>query len=485
MMEGMTTLRFVTRTLAPLLVAWLALVGSAGAQGPLPDLAGAWRGALDPDGLDLAVVLRFEPAPDGLRVELDIPPQGAFGLPVELVERGPDGRLTLRAPTLPAAPTFEGTVAGDRYEGTFTQGPAELAFVVERGTEEGAGANPDRPQTPVPPFPYATHEIVVDGPAGPLAGTLALPSGPGPHPLAVLINGSGAQDRDSTVLGHAIMAVVADRLARDGIGSVRWDDRGVGGSAGDLASAGAEGLVADVEAIVAAVAARPDVDAQRIALVGHSEGGLIAPMVADGDAPVAAVVLLAGPAVSGLETLLEQNRRVLAQAGASEEQIEAQLAYVRALGAAFERDDLEAAQALTRVRVEEQLDALPAGQAPTGAERDAFVEAQVAATGSETFAAFVRADPGPVLRRLRVPTLALFFSLDVQVVAEQNAEPMRAALAEAGVPADVIVLDGLNHLMQPAETGGLEEYATITTTIDERVLEIVSGWLTDQLGVGP
>ena len=379
----MTTRSHWARSVAPLLLAGLALVGAAGAQGPLPDLTGAWRGALDPDGLALAVVLRIEPAPDGLRIELDIPPQGAFGLPVELIERGPGGRLSLRAPTLPAAPTFEGTVDDDRYAGTFTQGPAELAFIVERSAEESAGANPDRPQTPVPPFPYVTHEIVADGPVGPLAGTLALPPGPGPHPLAVLINGSGAQDRDSTVVGHPIMAVVADRLARDGIGSVRWDDRGMGGSAGDLASAGAEGLVADVEAIVAAVAARPDVDAARIALVGHSEGGLVAPLVAVGDAPVAAVALLAAPAVPGLEVLIEQNRRVLAQAGATEAQIAEQLAYLRALGDAFERDDLEAARALTRARVEDQLGALPAGRAPSGEERDAYVASQVAATEGE------------------------------------------------------------------------------------------------------
>jgi alpha-beta hydrolase superfamily lysophospholipase len=483
MMGRMSLRRRPIRILAPLLAAWSFLAGIAGAQGPLPDLTGAWRGALDPDGLALTVVLRFEAAPDGLRIELDVPPQGAFGLPVELIERGPGGGLALRAPTLPAAPTFDGTVDGERYEGTFTQGPAELPFVLERSAE--ASSDPDRPQVPVPPFPYATHEIVVDGPAGTLAGTIALPPGPGPHPLAVLINGSGAQDRDATVLGHPIMAVVADHLARNGIGSVRWDDRGVGGSAGDLASAGAEGLVADVEAIVAAVAARPDVDAGRIALVGHSEGGLVAPLVAVGDAPVAAVVLLAAPAVSGLEVLLEQNRRVLAQGGATAAQIEDQLAYLRELGAAFERDDLEAARALTRARVEEQLDALPAGQVPTGPERDAYVDAQAASTGSATFAAFVRADPEPVLRRLRVPTLALFFSLDVQVITEQNAEPMRAALAEAGVPAEVRVLEGLNHLMQPAETGGLEEYATISTTVDERALEAVSGWLVDQLGVGP
>jgi dienelactone hydrolase len=467
------------------LVAWLALTSHVAAQGPLPDLTGTWRGALDPDGLALAVVLRFEPAPDGLRIEMDVPPQGAFGLPVELVERGPGGRLALRAPTLPAAPTFDGTVSGGRYEGTFTQGPAELAFVVERSAEESAGAHPDRPQTPVPPFPYATHDIVVDGPAGPLAATLALPDGPGPHPVVALINGSGAQDRDSTVFGHPIMAVVADRLARDGIGSVRWDDRGVGGSAGDLAQAGAEGLAADVEAVVAAVAARADVDGERIALLGHSEGGLIAPLVAAGDAPVAAVVLLAAPAVSGLEVLLEQNRRILAQGGATEAQIEEQLAYLRRLGAAFDADDLEAARALTRARVEEQLDALPPGQAPAGPERDAYVDAQVASTGSPTFAAFVRADPAPVLRRLSVPTLALFFGLDVQVLAEQNADPMRDALADAGVDAEVRVLDGLNHLMQPAETGGLDEYARIPISVDERVLEIVSGWLRERLGVGP
>ena len=460
------------------------IVGGAAAQPSADALSGTWRGSLDPDGVALGIVLHVEITPAGLAITMDVPPQGAFGLPVETVRSGPGGELVLRAPTLPAAPVFDGTVDGDRYAGTFTQGPAELTFVLEKSLDE-AGPDPDRPQIPRPPFPYATRDRTVQGPVGALAGTLVLPEGPGPHPLVVLVNGSGAQDRDGTVLGHPTMAVLADRLARAGIGSFRWDDRGVGGSEGDLREAGVDGLVADVTAVINALAEDPGVDAARIALVGHSEGGLVVPRAAAGDAPVAAVVLLAAPAVSGLHLLLEQNRLILVQGGASEADIEEQFVYLRALEAALREGDGEAARALTRARVEVQLDALPEGAAPTGEARTAYVDAQVENTASPTFADLVLADPQPSLRALTVPTLALFFGLDVQVSAEQNAEPMRAALDAAGVAHRAVVLDGLNHLMQPAESGGLEEYAAIPTTVDEEVLALLTSWLRETLAVGP
>ena len=569
-----------------------AFLGSAAAQAP--SLPGGWEGSIDPNDLDLYVRLRFESGPAGPTGELDVPLQGAFGLPLAAIETGADGTVRFTAPTLPAAPTFVGRFRGDdAIEGDFVQGDASVPFALERAGEppvvrtppgwvgtwrgvlaperaplpmvltlssdegrlrgtldlpsqgltglearplaavngavtlsvpalpadatlglrrqdgalsgtfqqegvtfsltfvrdgdaaagsaaEGAAAAGDaeRPQTPRPPFPYATHEVAFDGAAGSLSGTLALPEGEGAYPVVVLLNGSGAQDRDGTVLGHPTMAVLADHLARNGLGSLRWDDRGVGGSEGELGAAGLDGLAADATAAVTFLAGRDDVDGRRIAVLGHSEGGLVAPRVVAGDAPVAALVLLAAPSASGLDVLELQNRLILGQRGAGEDEIEAQIAYLRALHAALTEGDADAAQRLTSARVEAQLAALPEGEAPTGAARERFVAAQVDTVVTPTFQDFLLAEPGAVLRRADVPTLAVFGRQDVQVPAVQNEGPMRAALREAGVDdATVVTLGGLNHLMQPARVGGLDEYATLRTTVAPELLDLVTEWL--------
>ncbi len=569
-----------------LFAAMASLLGAAAAQAPA--LRGGWEGSVDPSNLDLYVRIRFEEGPAGLTGEIDVPLQGAFGLPLDQIEMDADGAVRFTVPALPSSPTFDGRLRGDdAIEGEFVQGSASVPFELQRAgeaptvrtppgwlgtwrgvlaperaplplvlnlsSEEGrlrgtvdlpsqgltglearplaavdgavtlsipalpadarlglrleegtltgtfqqegvtfpltfvregdeAAENVERPQTPRPPFPYATHDVTFDGDAGTLAGTLTLPDGPGPFPVVVLLNGSGAQDRDGTVLGHPTMAVLADRLARSGIGSLRWDDRGVGGSDGELGAAGLDGLAADASAAVAFLAGREGVDASRIAVLGHSEGGLVAPRVVTGDAPVAAMVLLAAPAVSGLDVLAQQNRLILGQRGADENAIETQIAYLRALHAALSAGDEDEAQRLTRERVDEQLAALPEGEAPTGAARERFVAAQVETVVTPTFRDFLLAQPGPVLRDVDVPTLAVFAGQDVQVPAVQNEGPMRAALRAAGLDdATVVTLSGLNHLMQPARVGGLDEYGTIRTTVAPELLDLVSEWLDARL----
>lgn len=476
---------FATVVATVVATVFAATFAVAFAQSASTDLRGDWTGAIDPDGVNLAIALHVEDAPDGLAIRLDVPPQGAFDLPVEIERREDDGSWVLLAPTLPAAPVFDGVVEGDRYEGTFTQGPASLPFRLARvdPADAESSATPSRPQVPQPPFPYDVIERTFDGAAARLAGTLVVPATGGPHPVVVLLNGSGAQDRDATVFGHPIMAVIADHLARAGIGSLRWDDRGVGGSEGDLGLAGIDGLVDDAAAAVRFLAEHREVDPDRIAVLGHSEGGLVALFTSLREVPVAALVTVAGPAVTGLELLIEQNRLILTQAAADEAAIDEQVAYLRALAAALEAGDDERARTLTRDRVEAQLDALPDGQAPVGEARAAYVDAQVANTASPTFEQLVLSHPQPALRRLDVPTLAVYFALDVQVAAAQNEGPMRDALHEAGVPHEVVTIEGVNHLMQPAETGGLEEYARIETTVAEEVLDLLAGWLSERFGL--
>ncbi|MDZ7708556.1 MAG: alpha/beta fold hydrolase [Trueperaceae bacterium] len=437
---------------------------------------GSWRGVLAPERAPLPLVLNLTSEDGRLRGTVDLPSQGLTGLearPLAAV----NGAVTLSIPALPADARLGLRLEDGALRGTFQQEGVTFPLTFVREGDEADG-NVERPQAPTPPFPYATHEVTFDGDAGTLAGTLTLPEGPGPFPVVVLLNGSGAQDRDGTVLGHPTMAVLADRLARSGLGSLRWDDRGVGGSEGSLGAAGLDGLATDAAAAVTFLAGREDVDVRRIAVLGHSEGGLVAPLVVTGDAPVAAMVLLAAPAVSGLDVLELQNRLILGQRGAGEDEVDAQIRYLRALHAALSDGDTDEAQRLTRARVDEQLAALPESEAPSGAARERYVAAQVETVVTPTFRDFLLAQPGPVLRDVDVPTLAVFGRQDVQVPAVQNEGAMRAALREAGVDdTTVVTLSGLNHLMQPARVGGLDEYGTIRTTVAPELLDLVSEWL--------
>lgn len=456
--------------------------GAASPAAPLrpEDLAarGVWRGAIELPGAPLTVVVRLEPGPDGWTGTVDIPAQGLAGVPLRDIEVAAPA-VRFRIEGIPGAPTFDGALGDDALEGTFRQGGASVPFALQRATEAEVAAAARRPQDPLPPLPYRAEEVAVRADDGVrLAGTLTVPEGPGPHPGVVLITGSGPQDRDEALAGHRPFAVLADALTRAGFATLRADDRGVGGSGGRLADVDYDLLVGDVLALAARLRAHPDVDAARVGLLGHSEGGYLAPLAALRDDATAFVVLLAGPSVDALAVLELQNRLLYESAGADAAAVEDQLAYLRELHRLVAAGELDAARRLTEAQVREQIAALPEEERPDAAWVEARASGQAEQVATPYFRAFLLHDPAPALKRLRVPVLALYGGLDVQVAAVQNAGPMRGLLRVAGNPdAEVIVLEGLNHLLQPARSGGLEEYATIETTIAPEALETISGWL--------
>lgn len=361
--------------------------------------------------------------------------------------------------------------------------------------EQPSEMSVERPQDPVPPFPYVEEEVTVQSGQVTLAGTLTLPAGDDPVPALVLVSGSGANDRNQEILGHRTFLVLADHLTRAGYAVLRLDDRGVGGSSGEYASMSYDDLAGDVGAALDLLATHPRVDAGSIGILGHSQGGYLAPIVAGARDDVAFVVLMAGPAVDGFSTLLVQNERVIAEVmraqdpSQSEEAIDAavadQHAFLEALFEPLESGDLEAARTVVRERVESQVAAqsaaLPEDEQPSEEEISALIAQQEETLTSQSFASFLTFDPRPHLERLDVPTLALFGERDVQVDAEQSEGPMRDALAAAGNDdATVITFPGINHLMQPADTGSVEEYADIETTIDPEVLDAITDWLRDR-----
>ncbi|NKB89036.1 MAG: alpha/beta fold hydrolase [Acidobacteria bacterium] len=344
---------------------------------------------------------------------------------------------------------------------------------------EGEDTGPARPQTPQPPFPYSARDVTYTNPIdnNTLAGTLTVPPGDGRHPAAILITGSGSQDRDETLFNHKPFWVIADHLSRQGIAVLRVDDRGIGGSDGARADITSADFAGDVAAGVAFLREQSDIDPDQIGLIGHSEGGLIAPIVASDDPRLAFLVLLAGTGVDGREVLALQNDLLLRAAGASEAYIEAQISRQQPLWDAMaEGADEEIIDALLTALLEHQL------QGVTGAARDqawesAWGPAKRQAT-SPWFQYFLNTDPATFLEQVAAPVLALNGTLDLQVDAEQNLVPIEAALARGGND-DVTVrrLDRLNHLFQTATTGAVAEYGTIEETFAPEALELMTAWI--------
>jgi uncharacterized protein len=338
-----------------------------------------------------------------------------------------------------------------------------------------------RPQEPIKPYPYVEEQVSFEGkqPGVKLAGTLTLPKGPRPFPAVLLVSGSGPQDRDEALLGHRPFLVLADYLTRRGIAVLRVDDRGVGGSVGASANDTSESYAGDALAGVEFLAHRPDIDPRRVGIIGHSEGGLVAPMVAAKTPQVSYIVLMAAPGVSGEQLLDQQSYLVSKAKGASDETI------------ALNRDTQRKMFALLKqgkdyIATEKELRAIW-GEAKTKmtsedlramGDPDAVARSQIKAVMSPWFRYFLTYDPSVALRNVHCPVLALNGELDLQVPPKQNLPAIEAAL-KAGGNNDFSVreLPHLNHLFQTAKTGAPSEYGTIEETLSPVALDAMGNWI--------
>ena len=383
-----------------------------------------------------------------------------------------DGRsFTIRIAA--AAVVFEGEFSGDTLTGTWFQSGIELPVTLQRRAQPLVF---ERPQEPVPPFPYESTDVRFDNGDVSLAGTLVVPAGDGPVPAVVLVSGSGSQDRDETLLGHRPFLVLADAFARRGIASLRYDDRGVGGSTGSPIGATTADLATDAAAAVAYLDADPRIGS--VGIVGHSEGGLIGPMVAGESEAVEFVVLLAGPGLPGRDVLIRQTEDLMRAEGASEADIAWQLDW-RSQIIDVSASDLPADEATREIdavasaALADPPDDVTEPLSPTLA--DALVEAFT----DPWMRFFLAYDPAPTLVALDIPVLALIGSLDLQVSAEANIPALADALA-ANPAATVSELEGLNHLFQTATTGAVSEYARIDETFAPSAIAIVTSWILEQ-----
>ena len=324
-----------------------------------------------------------------------------------------------------------------------------------------------RPQDPQPPYPYRSVDVEYSNGEVKLAGTLTIPEGEGPFPAVILLSGSGAQNRDSEVFGHRPFAVWADVLSRVGIAVLRSDDRGVGDSGGNPAISTTSDFADDAAVAVRYLASRDEINAKKIGLMGHSEGGVIAPLAAQREKSVAFVVLLAAPAVPGEELLPVQSGRLVRLLGANDEEVAAVEAAYNDVTALLKKE--ERGEALT-----EAIHKLKIAQgdlsAPTPQEIEMFI--------SPWMTYFLFHDPRPALAELTIPVLAINGDLDLQVDADQNLNSIKRHVKRSKL-LTVQRFEKLNHLLQNAETGAIEEYGTIEETIAPEVLETVRRWILD------
>ncbi|PSQ80041.1 MAG: hypothetical protein BRD41_06035 [Bacteroidetes bacterium QS_1_63_11] len=430
-------------------------------------VVGSWSGTLKAGGMDVQVVFHIEQSEDGLTATMDNPDQGATGIPVSNVTVEGDS-VTLAVDRIVA--TYEGALieGSTEIKGQWRQGGQTFPLTLTPA-DEAETAPPPRPQHPEPPYPYAADSVAFRNNAAglALAGTLTRPEGEGPHPAVVLVSGSGPQDRNSEVANHKLFHVLADHLTRQGIAVLRHDERGVGDSEGTFDGATSEDFTGDVAAAVRFLKERSGVDPDAIGLIGMSEGGLVAPMVHTRFEAVDFLVLMAGPSVPGHEILVEQGVRIASAQGVSGSMIDSVRSFQRRLLKAV-RTASDSTEIAEQVRSMLEKQGVPEGSAQSRIEK----------VTSPWVRFFVRYDPAPMLRQVDVPVLALYGSKDLQVPPDQNADPMRATLrSSSSDDVTVRVLDGLNHLFQPAETGLPSQYAQIDTTMAPKALATVATWI--------
>jgi len=469
-------MRFAPRRIGVLVALLACFSGPRVGAADEPNPAGTWTGALQVGALKLRLVLHVRTDSTGkLVATLDSPDQGAKGIPLDHVSL--EGRtLRIRAANIGAGYDGEFSADGARIEGSWSQGGNSLPLVLERGEAPILR----RPQTPQPPFPYRSEDVNIESvPGVALAGTLTMPPAGGPFAAVLLLSGSGPQDRDETLFEHRPFAVIADHLTRNGIAVLRLDDRGVGGSTGSFATATSEDFGRDAEAAVAWLSKRPEIQRRRIGILGHSEGGLIGPMVASRSKDLAFLILLAGPGVRGDLILFEQGEKIARAAGQDSVAIARQRLAQETLFAIVQREpDVEAARRQLEESWRTLRASLPAAEQGKSEYSNEAAGQQFETLLSPWFRMFLTYDPRPALQRVRCPVLALFGAKDLQVVPGQNAPAIEQALRE-GRNRDVTVrtLPNLNHLFQTCTTGGVDEYATIEETIAPAVLDTITTWI--------
>jgi pimeloyl-ACP methyl ester carboxylesterase len=439
-------------------------------------LDGYWVGTLKA-GREIPLIARFTRKDGALSGTLDSPHEGLKKLALDgvmLKER--DLRFEVKI----SKAVFEGKFKEDGSEvaGHWKQSGLKFPLTFKRQDKPPVFT---RPQEPKRPYPYLDEEVTYENRKAKVkfAGTLTLPKGKGPFPAVLLITGSGPQNRDEELLGHKPFLILADYLTRQGIAVLRVDDRGVGGSTGKTMESTTADFAEDALAGVEYLKGRKEVNPKQIGLIGHSEGGVVAPLAASQSKDVAFIVLLAGTGLPGDDVLRLQTPLILKASGSSEKMLVwLKTAQALILKAAREnKSEGEVFIAFTKAWAEAWVK-VPEEEKKDAKEAELVARQLFKSLSSPWFRFFLTHDPRPALRKVTCPVLALNGELDLQVPPKEHLAEIGKALKEAG-NSDVTLKEFpfLNHLFQTSKTGAPAEYATIQETMAPVVLRTISEWI--------
>ncbi|MCK9413634.1 MAG: alpha/beta hydrolase [Prolixibacteraceae bacterium] len=459
------------KNIAVLLVLVISVLGSYGQE-----ITGQWNGALKVQGMQLRIVFNITGNDKRYISTMDSPDQGAKGIPVTTTTFV-DSKLKLEMPNLRIE--YSGELKENTITGTFKQNGMEFPLNLSKEKIEKQVVK--RSQNPVQTYPYYSEEVTFpNGKAGiTLAGTLTMPTKEGKYPAVILITGSGPQNRDEELMGHKPFLVLSDYLTRQGIAVLRYDDRGVGQSKGEFKNATTVDFASDVESAIAFLNIRGEILPKKIGLVGHSEGGIIAPMVAARTKEVNFIVLLAGTGIRGDKLLLLQQELVASAAGLSQEKI-SKSKEINSLvfDMILKSNDSPALKDDLKALLSEHLKNTPDNGKPEGMKDEDFLSLQLNQITSPWMLYFIKYDPAPALEKVKCPVLAVNGDKDLQVPSKVNLPAIEKALKKGGnQQVTTKEFPGLNHLFQECKTGSPTEYAEIDQTFSPVALDFIAKWI--------
>jgi pimeloyl-ACP methyl ester carboxylesterase len=441
-------------------------------------IEGNWLGAIEFSGNKLRMVLKVSKNADGtFSAKFDSPDQGANNLPLDSISQQ---EKTIRFEGKNYGLSYEGALgeSGDEINGTLKQGTASMPLVFKRTAEI---VKLGRPQDPQKPYPYDEEEVSYENKTDKvkIAGTLTLPRSSKPAPAVILITGSGGQDRNETIFGHRPFLVLADYLTRRGIAVLRVDDRGIGGTDAGAPTATSENYADDVLAGVEYLKTRKEIYGKQIGLIGHSEGGMIAPIVASRSKDVAFLVLMAGMGQIGEDAIYLQTELLQKAESVSPEITKQTNATLKSIFAILKTEkDNKIAEQKIRETLEKQKSALSDEQRLQFAPVEATLKAQTPMYLSRWFRYLINFNPRPTLEKVKIPVLAINGENDLQVAPKENLSLIEAGLKAGGnKDVTIVFLPKLNHLFQTSQKGTLSEYGSIEETIAPVALETISNWI--------
>lgn len=436
------------------------------------EIVGSWVGELDIPGAKLPIIFNIKQNGSEFSATMDSPMQGVKDIPVTQTTFEKN-ELTLTSSNMQFE--YKGTLNSGKVEGKFTQGSMSLPLVLNRKKEGESVLK--RPQTPKAPFEYKIEEVTFENPTdkNTLAGTLTTPNIKKGFPVVILITGSGQQNRDSEIFGHKPFWVIADDFAKKGIGVLRVDDRGHGGSNGLSETLTTQNFASDTNSAVEFLAQKGFTN---IGLIGHSEGGIIAPMVASQNKKVKFIISMAGPGIPTEDLLYLQSESIGKLSGATEEQLKSTGEFNRKIYAIVKTHSGADLDNEVQKILSEEMKKMPTEQQPSGAEMEQVLAAESKKITIPWFVYFLKMNPDEYWSKLKIPVLALNGSLDIQVISKQNLAGIKSSLEKAkNNQFEIAEMPNLNHLFQEAKIGSVEEYAQIEQTISPAVLEKMSSWI--------